>query len=52
MSEPVLDVRGLRKQFVIHAIGRRVPALRGVSLTVGAAEHVALVGPSVPPKAE
>jgi len=45
-SEPVLAVRGLRKQFVIHAIGRRVPALRGVDLTVGPGEHVALVGPS------
>ncbi len=45
-SEPVLDVRGLHKQFVIHAIGRRVTALRDVSLTVGAGEHVALVGPS------
>jgi alpha-D-ribose 1-methylphosphonate 5-triphosphate synthase subunit PhnL len=43
---PVLDIRGLRKQFVIHAIGRRVPALRGVDLTVAAGEHVALMGPS------
>jgi alpha-D-ribose 1-methylphosphonate 5-triphosphate synthase subunit PhnL len=46
VSEPVLTIRGLHKQFVIHAIGRQVPALRGVDLTVGAGEHVALVGPS------
>jgi alpha-D-ribose 1-methylphosphonate 5-triphosphate synthase subunit PhnL len=46
VSEPVLTVRGLHKQFVIHAIGRQVLALRGVDLTVGAGQHVALVGPS------
>jgi len=46
MSETVLDVRGLHKQFVIHAIGRLVPALRGVDLRVTSGEHVALVGPS------
>jgi len=46
VSEPVLTVRGLHKQFVIHAIGRQVPALRGVDLAVGAGQHVALVGPS------
>jgi alpha-D-ribose 1-methylphosphonate 5-triphosphate synthase subunit PhnL len=46
MSETVLDVRGLHKQFVMHAINRIVPALRGVDLRVGDGEHVALVGPS------
>jgi alpha-D-ribose 1-methylphosphonate 5-triphosphate synthase subunit PhnL len=46
MSETVLDVRGLHKQFVMHAIGRLVPALRGVDLRVTEGEHVALVGPS------
>ena len=46
MSETLLEVRGLHKQFVIHAIGRVVPALRGVDLSVGPGEHVALVGRS------
>jgi alpha-D-ribose 1-methylphosphonate 5-triphosphate synthase subunit PhnL len=46
LADPVLAVRGLRKEFFIHAIGRRVPALRGVDLTVAGGEHVALVGPS------
>ncbi len=43
---PVLDVRELRVSFELHAIGRRVEALRGVSLTVSAGEHVALAGSS------
>jgi alpha-D-ribose 1-methylphosphonate 5-triphosphate synthase subunit PhnL len=46
VTDTVLDVRGLHKQFVIHAIGRNVHALRGIDLRVGAGEHVALVGPS------
>jgi alpha-D-ribose 1-methylphosphonate 5-triphosphate synthase subunit PhnL len=46
MSEAMLDVRGLHKQFVMHAINRVVPALRGVDLRIGHGEHVALVGPS------
>ncbi len=46
MSDIVLDVRGLRKEFFIHAIGRRVPALNGVDLYVSPGEHVAIVGPS------
>ncbi len=44
---PVLSVRGLRKRFVLHAIGgREVEALRGVDLDVAAGEHVALAGSS------
>jgi alpha-D-ribose 1-methylphosphonate 5-triphosphate synthase subunit PhnL len=46
MTDTVLDVRDLYKQFEIHAIGRLVPALRGVDLRVDAGEHVAVVGPS------
>jgi alpha-D-ribose 1-methylphosphonate 5-triphosphate synthase subunit PhnL len=46
MSENVLEVRDLKKQFLIHAIERRVPALRGVTLHVEHGEHVAIVGPS------
>jgi alpha-D-ribose 1-methylphosphonate 5-triphosphate synthase subunit PhnL len=44
--EPVLEVRDLRKDFTIHVIGRHVEALNGVNLTVGAGEHVALIGQS------
>jgi alpha-D-ribose 1-methylphosphonate 5-triphosphate synthase subunit PhnL len=46
MNGTVLEVRDLRKEFLIHAIGRRVPALNGVSLHVAHGEHVAIVGPS------
>lgn len=45
--EPVLSVRGLRKSFVLHAIGgRTVESLHGVDVDVRAGEHVALAGPS------
>ncbi len=43
----VLDVRKLRKHFVLHTIDSRiVEALNGVSLKVSAGEHVALAGTS------
>jgi len=43
----VLDVRNLRKHFVLHTIDSRiVEALNGVSLKVSAGEHVALAGTS------
>jgi len=43
---PLLEVTGLEKTFTIHARGRRVVALRGLSFTVRAGEIVALLGPS------
>lgn len=43
---PVLEVRGLYKHFLIHAIGRHVDALKGVDIAVGPGEHVALIGAS------
>ncbi len=46
MSDTVLEVRDLHKEFFIHAIGRRVRALNGVTLQVDHGEHVAIVGPS------
>jgi alpha-D-ribose 1-methylphosphonate 5-triphosphate synthase subunit PhnL len=45
-DEPVLEVVGLEKSFTIHARGRRVVALSGLSFTVRAGEIVALSGPS------
>ncbi|MGQ0574939.1 MAG: ATP-binding cassette domain-containing protein [Pseudonocardia sp.] len=43
----MLSIRDLHKAFVLHAVaGRRVVSLRGVSLDVGAGEHVALAGAS------
>lgn len=43
----MLEVRDLRKVFVLHNIGgRTVTALDGVSLDVGPGEHVALAGTS------
>ena len=46
-AERVLHVEDLHKHFVLHTIdGRRVDALRGVTLHVDAGEHVALAGSS------
>jgi alpha-D-ribose 1-methylphosphonate 5-triphosphate synthase subunit PhnL len=43
----VLEIRDLHKVFTLHNIGgRTVTALAGVSLDVGAGEHVALAGSS------
>lgn len=43
---PVLSVRGLSKEYVVHAIDRHVAALQGVDVDVAAGEHVVLTGPS------
>jgi alpha-D-ribose 1-methylphosphonate 5-triphosphate synthase subunit PhnL len=44
---PVLQVRGLRKHFLLHNVdGRRVDALHGIDLNVLPGEHVALAGSS------
>lgn len=43
---PFLRVRDLHKRFVLHAAGREVRALSGVSLDVRRGEHVALAGTS------
>lgn len=45
-DRPVLEVRDLQVSFELHAIDRHIEALRGVSLTVSAGEHVALAGSS------
>lgn len=46
-STPVLEVRDLRKRFLMHLVdGRQVDALHGVSLHVDLGEHVALAGTS------
>jgi alpha-D-ribose 1-methylphosphonate 5-triphosphate synthase subunit PhnL len=45
-ADHLLSVRGLHKHFLIHAIGRHVDALKGVDISVGAGEHVALIGAS------
>jgi alpha-D-ribose 1-methylphosphonate 5-triphosphate synthase subunit PhnL len=45
MSEPILQIRDLRKSFVLHAVdGREVEGLRGVDLDVEAHQHLALAG--------
>lgn len=45
-TEPILEVEELAKSFEIHARGRRVVALDGLSFALHAGELVALVGPS------
>jgi len=44
MSEPLIEVRGLRKVYRVGKVD--VPALRGVDLDVPAREFLAIVGPS------
>ncbi|RZM05919.1 MAG: ATP-binding cassette domain-containing protein, partial [Sphingomonas sp.] len=44
MSNPVLQTSGLARHFVQG--GERIDVLRGVDLTVGGGEIVALLGPS------
>ncbi len=45
-DRPILMVEDLTKGFTLHARGRRVEALRGLSFAVRPGELVALVGPS------
>lgn len=46
-TDPILDVRDLRKTFTMHAVGGRiVESLSGVDVTVRPGEHVALAGSS------
>jgi putative ABC transport system ATP-binding protein len=44
MSEPIIQIRGLRKVYRVGKVD--VPALRGVDLDVTAGEFLAIVGPS------
>jgi putative ABC transport system ATP-binding protein len=44
MSEPIIEIRGLRKVYRVGKVD--VPALRGVDLDVAAGEFLAIVGPS------
>ncbi len=44
MDAPVIQVRGLHKTYALDGVN--VPALRGIDLTVGAGEFVAIMGPS------
>ena len=44
MSAPMIDVRGLEKQYVLGT--ETVRALRGVDLTISRNEYVAIMGPS------
>ena len=44
MSEPVIDIRDLRVSFPVY--GKRIEAVRGVSLKVHAGEIVGLIGES------
>jgi putative ABC transport system ATP-binding protein len=44
MDEPVIQVRELRKTYALDGVD--VHALRGIDLTVGAGEFVAIMGPS------
>ncbi|HVZ84082.1 MAG TPA: ABC transporter ATP-binding protein [Terracidiphilus sp.] len=42
MTEPILEVRGLRRSYE----GGRIQALRGVDLSIAAGEYIAISGPS------
>lgn len=46
MSTPVLIVHNLAKGFTLHAAGKRLPGIEGVSFTAAAGRLTALVGPS------
>lgn len=45
-SDPVLAVEGLAKSFLLHHLGRAIPAFSGISFRLSAGEFLLLAGPN------